>query len=808
MKAPPTEGTLSDQPLADVLASHAQSRSSGRLLVNTSAGVGELRLWDGAVAEARFGPAQGETALLRLIAFRQGQWTFDAAAPSISGVAAGELQSILDRAQAHQKELDRHAEKLGGLGQRFELDLAQLSRRMQDVPQEIGPVLSLVDGRRTIQDVVAASDLPDATVLRVLRKLKTMGLLRSAEEAEEARRAALAASTPPPQAPRTFEEMLLDQFEQTTQEHAALLELAVPLEMRSTPPVVVDATQQLRARAAAADAFSSDLTPHSGIPRPGSGLPAEILAPRRTEMSTDEQTLFSAPAPHRPGASIAATPSDTQPSFPMVQPGFLVPVSPSASGPSMATAASVSAPQDGSSSALPGNQHGLSRAAPPPAPAATDKIPIVSGFSTHDTEPTFPARPSVPGKDDPARDTVKRPAMQHSSGGPPAVLRWTERPLLKDDGPDGALPAERGILKRALGLLQAQRISEPDLLQISGLASAGSEDAPPKSGVSLRTNEVHVSSLTDSDAAFFSRSSHLSELAAQEEEEALKRQARGGRTFFYVGISVASAAVLLLAAIWSSAPVPDAPPVEVAASTPAPAMPRVIAAEMGAHVRTGMEAMRDISRAEAHRGIGTPSVAVSPAEVAARLANPEPGDQAPASTLPPKTGTAPQAPTANTAAAPVPATSPAVAERPEKTGGPSRATDRADPEDLKRLFAERYERGVRLYEEHRYPEAKRAFESALKFDSREARAYASLGAVSYETGDFDEALRLLRKAEALDGKHAHTFLVMGLVHQERSDQPAAERAYERYLALAPSSKDAPAVRGFLKALRSRRDPQP
>ncbi|MBI5497582.1 MAG: DUF4388 domain-containing protein, partial [Deltaproteobacteria bacterium] len=281
----PAQGDLAQFPLRDLLQGHAALRSCGRLVVRTSAGEAWVKLWDGAVSEAHFGPATGEAAVLRLMTFQEGGFQFEPHPDSVAGATASAMKDLLDRGEAHHQEVLHHAGKLGGLSAVFTLELGQISRLDADIRQEIAPILGLVDGRRTVQEVVAATEMPDVTVLRVMRKLRSQGLLRSAEEREaerlareEAQRAAEAAAAAAAEAaaeaarrPPTVEEMMMQQAVRQEDERALLASLAAGVAPPSTE-------EERKERAARAERFAAaEPTPLTAPPArrntPPAGMP-------------------------------------------------------------------------------------------------------------------------------------------------------------------------------------------------------------------------------------------------------------------------------------------------------------------------------------------------------------------------------------------------------------------------------------------------------------------------------------------------------------------------------------------------------
>lgn len=66
-----------------------------------------------------------------------------------------------------------------------------------------------------------------------------------------------------------------------------------------------------------------------------------------------------------------------------------------------------------------------------------------------------------------------------------------------------------------------------------------------------------------------------------------------------------------------------------------------------------------------------------------------------------------------------------------------------------------------------------------------------------QQGDLDLALADLSRAAAIEGAPAEAFRGLGLVHRRRSDAAAANAAFDKYLAIAPESPDAPLIKTYL-----------
>ncbi|MBI5498225.1 MAG: tetratricopeptide repeat protein, partial [Deltaproteobacteria bacterium] len=408
-----------------------------------------------------------------------------------------------------------------------------------------------------------------------------------------------------------------------------------------------------------------------------------------------------------------------------------------------------------------------------------------------------------------ARDEVR---LARGAGAPePAITRWTERPERSpEDRPEDELtpvspvplpPEGRAPLNDEGG----SRMAGPDAVTdppaaappapAAAPAPAETPTPPPRTGPPEESalNPApapprRMSVTSDEHDTFFTRGSDVKEIEALlDKNAAADAEESNKRLFLYVSAGVGTVALLLVLLFLSSAP-PAAPTAEappVAEPAPAAPTPNVVIPDMGAQVKSQQEAAAELVRHDTTEPAASAAPPKSAAELAGELAAEKP---AVAAVQP-----------APVPAKPVeqPVVAPVAAKPVEKP-----AEKPAD--DPKRLFADRFEKGKKLLDQEKYEDAKKAFESALKFDPGSARAYAQLGRVQYELGNQDEALRQLRKAEALDASHSYTHLVMGMLLQERGDLPGAEKAYEKYLALDSTSGNARAVQGFLKALRAQR----
>lgn len=153
----------------------------GSMIVHTSLGRGEIRLGDGAVFEAAFGPVEGRKALHRLFAQSNGSVTLVPSALPLAGrmsldaraLAEEVTQELASIAQAEEALLDVHGVLLGVQG---------------FLPEGMGPCAHAVATRLRMPATLDAlkDDLPheDLEILRAVLELDKSGRLRRLDQTD------------------------------------------------------------------------------------------------------------------------------------------------------------------------------------------------------------------------------------------------------------------------------------------------------------------------------------------------------------------------------------------------------------------------------------------------------------------------------------------------------------------------------------------------------------------------------------------------------------------------------------------------
>ena len=176
--APPAmTGPVGDLGLLDVFQSLENWRKSA--LVSCEAPGRKATVWvqGGQVIDAEAAPLSGEGAFWRLLTWETGQFRVEFGPVAREAVILGGTQGLLAEAMRRLEELGRLEERLP-LATRLQLDVAQLSARLGELPDEVNGVVRCFDGKRSLREAVDLSPLDDLSTLAVVGRLLDEGVLR------------------------------------------------------------------------------------------------------------------------------------------------------------------------------------------------------------------------------------------------------------------------------------------------------------------------------------------------------------------------------------------------------------------------------------------------------------------------------------------------------------------------------------------------------------------------------------------------------------------------------------------------------
>jgi CheY-like chemotaxis protein len=171
-------GRVADMPVVDVIQTIEVSRKSGVIqFVGPTGRQAAIYFRDGRVIDAEAGTLQGEDAVYRLLTWSDGDFEVMFRTVRRREAIKTSSQGLLMEGMRRLDEWSRLLEQLPPLTHRFEIDIAELTVRLGEIPDDNNRILRLVDGKRTLLEVIDASDFGDLECLQTIARLFFEGLL-------------------------------------------------------------------------------------------------------------------------------------------------------------------------------------------------------------------------------------------------------------------------------------------------------------------------------------------------------------------------------------------------------------------------------------------------------------------------------------------------------------------------------------------------------------------------------------------------------------------------------------------------------
>jgi CheY-like chemotaxis protein len=344
-------GNLSDMGVVDLVQTLEMGKKSGALHIqgrNAQAAVVYFR--EGKILDCELGKLAGEGAFYRLLNWQEGEFAIDFKPIEREERIAASTQGLLMEGMRRIDEWGRIVEQLPPLDRVFEIDYGLLADRLAEIPDDVNGLLRLLDGRRTLQEVIEEADYDDLAAAGIISKLFFEGIIREgaapagpvAAEAASPAAEARGGPTPEPAGVDWFAgpveragEALAEQAEQIVRFEAAVAEAAG----RAAPPPAPEDEERpkvlrfpSRRRDRPSDPEALAPARPEAMPEDASPPPEMVAAPPRPDAE------FSLPLP--PPGSLPLPPSFGGPAIPSAN----LPVARSSAGPSIPAAASSRAP--------------------------------------------------------------------------------------------------------------------------------------------------------------------------------------------------------------------------------------------------------------------------------------------------------------------------------------------------------------------------------------------------------------------------------------------------------------------------------
>nr|HEX4315663.1 DUF4388 domain-containing protein [Kofleriaceae bacterium] len=171
-------GRVADMPVVDVIQTIEISRKSGVIQFTADHHrQGAIYFREGKVIDAEAGALQGEDAVYRLLTWSDGDFEVVFRTVRRRDAITTSSQGLLMEGMRRLDEWSRLLEQLPPLDHRFEIDTAELSVRLGEVPDDNNEILRLLDGRRTLIEVIDSAHFGDLECLQAISRLYFEGLL-------------------------------------------------------------------------------------------------------------------------------------------------------------------------------------------------------------------------------------------------------------------------------------------------------------------------------------------------------------------------------------------------------------------------------------------------------------------------------------------------------------------------------------------------------------------------------------------------------------------------------------------------------
>lgn len=170
-------GSLEDVAVVDLLQTITISGKSGVAVVSRGDRQAQLYFRNGQLIDAEVGDLRGEEAVYRTISWTKGTFDLEFRAVDRQPVIDANINALLMEGLRRVDELGRLAEQLPPETTVVDIDHDALLARLNEIPDELNGVLRLIDGRRTLLDLIDGSPFDDLSTLTVLSKFYFEGLL-------------------------------------------------------------------------------------------------------------------------------------------------------------------------------------------------------------------------------------------------------------------------------------------------------------------------------------------------------------------------------------------------------------------------------------------------------------------------------------------------------------------------------------------------------------------------------------------------------------------------------------------------------
>ncbi|MFZ9887586.1 MAG: response regulator, partial [Myxococcota bacterium] len=179
---PPSDGSLSECSLIELLQEFERGRSTCSLTLTRDDDTASLYLVNGIVYEARLHELEGAAAMARLLTWETGSFHSSDGLPVPTGTSREEpTLDLLDEGLRHLEMIERALEVLPSRERPLDVNAEVLASSLSRLPDAVNEVLRAIDGEATLAEVIGKTSLSEAVALDLCRRLWLAGIVVDAE---------------------------------------------------------------------------------------------------------------------------------------------------------------------------------------------------------------------------------------------------------------------------------------------------------------------------------------------------------------------------------------------------------------------------------------------------------------------------------------------------------------------------------------------------------------------------------------------------------------------------------------------------
>lgn len=164
-------GSLSDIGLYDIIQTIELNKKSGILEIKGKVQDGRIFFKNGQIVQASVGKLRGEYAVYRMMTFNEGIFKMSFLNIDIKPEINMPNSALIMEGMRRLDEYMKYTEQLPPLTTRLEVDVDLLAKRLKDIPDNVNKVLKLVEGERSINDIIELSELDELETLKIISAL-------------------------------------------------------------------------------------------------------------------------------------------------------------------------------------------------------------------------------------------------------------------------------------------------------------------------------------------------------------------------------------------------------------------------------------------------------------------------------------------------------------------------------------------------------------------------------------------------------------------------------------------------------------